>query len=213
LRDRAIYAMNWGDQSRWLPRNSRRRKALAGLLVRGAFVMRILVKLLLALGLLMVKQSCAHAYVHIDVDLSSQTMTVRASGETHVWPISSGKPGHPTPRGIFRPRALYVMVHSYKYDNAPMPHSIFFHGQFAIHGTNAVGALGRPASHGCIRLAPENAATLFALVKSQGAQIRIVGSPDSEIARASRRAASLLSYAPMARARTLREWARNPVAR
>ena len=46
-------------------------------------------------------------------------------------------------------RALYVMVHSYKYDNAPMPHSIFFYGQFAIHGTSAVGALGRPASHGC----------------------------------------------------------------
>jgi single-stranded-DNA-specific exonuclease len=38
------------------------------------------------------------------------------------------------------------MVHSAKYGNAPMPHSIFFYGQYAIHGTNAVGALGSPAS-------------------------------------------------------------------
>ena len=59
-----------------------------------------------------------------------------------------------TPRGIFRPQALYTMVHSAKYGNAPMPHSIFFHGQYAIHGTTAVGTLGRPASHGCVRLSP-----------------------------------------------------------
>ena len=98
------------------------------------------------------------------------------SGETYVWPISSGRAGHATPRGVFRPRALYAMVHSAKYGNAPMPHSIFFYGQYAIHGTTAVGNLGRPASHGCIRLSPANAATLFAMVERQGAEIRIVGS-------------------------------------
>ena len=87
------------------------------------------------------------------------------------------RPGGPlTPRGVFRPRALYTMVHSAKYGNAPMPHSIFFYGQYAIHGTTAVGNLGSPASHGCIRLSPANAATLFAMVESQGAQIRIGGS-------------------------------------
>ena len=115
-------------------------------------------------------------------------MTVHSgSGETYVWPISSGKAGHATPRGVFRPRAMYVMVHSAKYDNAPMPHSIFFYGQYAIHGTNAVGNLGRPASHGCVRLSPAHAATLFAMVQRQGAEIRIVGSPFSDVARSDQR--------------------------
>ena len=57
--------------------------------------------------------------------------------------------------------ALYTMVHSAKYGNAPMPHSIFFYGQYAIHGTDAVSSLGHPASHGCIRLSPDHAATLL----------------------------------------------------
>jgi hypothetical protein len=176
--------------------------------------LRILLKLLLAFGLMLAAQTYAHAFVHVDVDLSKQTMSVRSdSGETYVWPISSGKRGHPTPRGVFRPRALYVMVHSYKYDNAPMPHSIFFDGQFAIHGTNAVGALGRPASHGCIRLAPENAAKLFALVKSQGGQIRVVGSPDVPLARGGPRLDPALSYAPIRAAVTMREWTHNPIGR
>jgi hypothetical protein len=176
--------------------------------------MRTVLKFLLALGAVLAAESHAFALVHIEVDLSSQMMNVRSdSGETHVWAISSGKRGHATPRGTFRPRALYAMVHSYKYGNAPMPHSIFFHGQFAIHGTNAVGALGRPASHGCIRLAPANAARLFALVESQGAQIRIVGSPESQIARSRPRLDAALSYAPIRRAVTLGQWARNPVGR
>ncbi len=96
-------------------------------------------------------------------------MTVHSgSGETYVWPISSGKAGHATPNGVFRPRAMYAMVHSAKYNNAPMPHSIFFYGQYAIHGTDAVGALGRPASHGCVRISPAHAAALFAMVQKQG---------------------------------------------
>src|SRR5438876_7370765 len=108
--------------------------------------MRFSPKLLLALGVMLAAQNHAHAFVHVDIDLSSQTMAVHAdSGQRHVWPISSGKTGHLTPRGVFRPRALFLMVHSYKYGNAPMPHAIFFYGQFAIHGTDAVGALGRPA--------------------------------------------------------------------
>jgi L,D-transpeptidase catalytic domain len=105
------------------------------------------------------------------------------------------------------------MVHSYKYANAPMPNSIFFYGQFAIHGSNAVGALGRPASHGCIRLAPRNAAKLFALVKAQGAQIRIVGSLDVRIARTRSRSNYASSYAPIGRPVALRQWARDPFRR
>ena len=104
--------------------------------------------------------------MHIDIDLTTQTMTVDSgSGETYDWPVSSGRPGHATPRGMFRPQAMYTMVHSAKYDNAPMPHSIFFHGQYAIHGTTAVGGSGVSRSHGCVRLSPGNAATLFAMVR------------------------------------------------
>ena len=177
--------------------------------------MRFILKYLMAIGVLLAAQTHAFAFVHIDIDLGSQTMHVHSdSGANYVWPISSGRSGHPTPHGVFRPRALYTMVHSAKYGNAPMPHSIFFYGQFAIHGTNAVGALGRPASHGCVRLSPGNAAALFAMVQSQGAQIRIVGSPETQIAhRAHHRSDSALAFAPVHHARTLNQWARDPLAR
>ena len=166
----------------------------------------------LALAALLAASSGAYAHVEINIDLASQTMTVHSGlGETYVWPISSGKAGHPTPRGVFRPRAMYVMVHSAKYDNAPMPHSIFFYGQYAIHGTNAVGKLGQPASHGCVRISPAHAATLFAMVQRQGAEIRIVGSPFDDLARGDRRSRSALGFAPMRHARTLRQWARDPL--
>jgi hypothetical protein len=167
-----------------------------------------------ALVLLIAAPRYACAHVQINVDLGSQTMIVHSgTGETYVWPISSGRAGHATPNGVFRPRAMYAMVHSAKYNNAPMPHSIFFYGQYAIHGTDAVGSLGRPASHGCVRISPANAAVLFAMVQRQGAEIRIVGSPFSNIARGERRSGSALAYAPIRRARTLKEWARDPLAR
>ena len=176
--------------------------------------MRTLFKHFLAFAVLLAAPTYAYARVSIDVDLSSQTMTVHSgSGETYVWPISSGRAGHATPRGVFRPRALYAMIHSAKYGNAPMPHSIFFYGQYAIHGTTAVGNLGRPASHGCVRISPANAATLFAMVQRQGAEIRIVGSPFSDEARGERRSGSALAFAPIRHTRTLKEWARDPLAR
>ena len=176
--------------------------------------MRILFRHLLALAVLFAASGQAHAYVEINVDLASQTMTVHSgSGDTYVWPISSGRNGYATPRGVFRPRALYTMVHSFKYGNAPMPHSIFFHGQYAIHGTLAEGELGRPASHGCIRLSQGNAATLFAMVERQGAVIRIVGSPFSEVAHRERRSESTLSFAPIRHTWTLNQWAQDPLAR
>jgi lipoprotein-anchoring transpeptidase ErfK/SrfK len=174
--------------------------------------MQALLTRALALVILVSAPSYAYAHVEINIDLTSQTMTVHSgSGQTYVWPISSGKAGHATPRGVFRPRAMYVMVHSAKYDDAPMPHSIFFHGQYAIHGTNAVGNLGRPASHGCIRLSPGNAATLFAMVQRQGAEIRIVGSPFSDVAHTDRRSGSALGFAPVRHTRTLKQWARDPL--
>jgi lipoprotein-anchoring transpeptidase ErfK/SrfK len=63
------------------------------------------------------------------------------------------------------------MMHSYfsrKYYYAPMPHAIFFYHGFAIHGTNDISRLGGPASHGCVRLHPSNAAPLFSLVQHSG---------------------------------------------
>jgi hypothetical protein len=119
------------------------------------------------------------AQVRIDVDLGAQVMRVAAdSGVSYEWPISSGSFGRATPRGEYRPYALYPMVYSWKYGNEPMPHSIFFHGQYAIHGTLETDLLGRPASHGCIRLSPSAAATLYQLVSREGAVIRIGGGPE-----------------------------------
>jgi hypothetical protein len=177
--------------------------------------MRCVLGLLAVCGSVLLTPEIAHALVRIDIDLSSQRMHVASdSGALYDWPISSGRAGHLTPRGAFRPIALYPMVRSFKYGNAPMPHSIFFHGQFAIHGTTAVGILGRQASHGCVRLAPAQAAALYAMVRSEGAAIRISGSgPDrgSPVARHGRnRASAALAYALQRRARTLREWARDP---
>jgi lipoprotein-anchoring transpeptidase ErfK/SrfK len=175
--------------------------------------------------------SAASAVVRIDVDLSTQTMHVAAGdGEQFEWPISSGRPGHATPRGNFRPHAMYAMAHSAKYGNAPMPHSIFFYGQYAIHGTTAVGNLGHVASHGCIRIAPENAATLFALVSREGARITVEGSPPGDFQVASahhfrhsgrmfasaqhrRYGQTALAYAPRHSSRTLKQWAADPLGR
>jgi len=178
--------------------------------------MRFASRLAIALGALIALPGAASALVRIDVDLGAQTMRVVAdAGESYQWPISSGRAGHRTPQGAFRPIALYPMVHSAKYGNAPMPHSIFFYGQYAIHGTEAVGSLGRPASHGCIRLAPGNAAILYALVSREGAAIRISGGaearPGAVAASARRHPWPALGYAPHRRARTLKQWAADPL--
>lgn len=119
--------------------------------------------------------------VVISVDLTQQRMTVTEDGaSTHHWPISSGRSGYATPTGTYRPQWMAKMWRSRKYDDAPMPNSIFFTGGFAIHATFATGMLGRPASHGCVRLAPANAATLFKIVQSRGmdrTKISVFGSP------------------------------------
>ena len=116
--------------------------------------------------------------VDIYVDISNQTMTVDVDGWTYAhWKVSTARDGYYTPRGSWRPFMLKRMHYSKKYDNAPMPNSIFFLGGYAIHGTGYVKSLGRPASHGCVRLAPGNAAKLYDLIKKHGlgsARITIV---------------------------------------
>src|SRR5579883_3370553 len=119
----------------------------------------------------------AQATVHIDVDLSTQTMHVESAQGSYDWPVSTARAGYFTPRGTFRPESLQRTHFSRKYDDSPMPNSIFFDGGFAIPGAYATAALGRPASHGCVRLAPENAALLFQMVKQEGAVITITGTP------------------------------------
>lgn len=118
----------------------------------------------------------ASAEVVVTIDRSSQRMSVAVDGQPrHSWPVSTGKRGYGTPGGVFSPQMMARSWFSRKYYNSPMPHSIFFHRGYAIHGTTHVSRLGGPASHGCVRLHPAHAATLYALVQREGAgRTRIV---------------------------------------
>lgn len=105
------------------------------------------------------------------IDLSDQRMKVYINGiPRHSWPVSTARRGYRTPVGTFRPGRMHKRYFSKKYNNSPMPHSVFFHHGYAIHGTNAIRNLGRPASHGCIRLHPDNAKYLFSLISRNGKQ-------------------------------------------
>ena len=110
------------------------------------------------------------------IDVSEQRMTVSENGRVlYNWKVSTARKGYRTPRGTYSPTRLHKMWYSRKYDMSPMPHSIFFHGGYAIHGTNYIKSLGRPASHGCVRLHPSNARALFNLVNRHGrGNVRIV---------------------------------------
>lgn len=117
--------------------------------------------------------SPARADVVIRVDKSSQRMEVTVNGvHRYTWPVSTGI--HGTPSGNYRPQSFDRNHRSSMYGNAPMPYSIFYSGNFAIHGTTQVSRLGGRASHGCIRLHPANAAILFALVRRERDSTRIV---------------------------------------
>jgi lipoprotein-anchoring transpeptidase ErfK/SrfK len=104
------------------------------------------------------------------VDVALQKMTVTRYGKVlYEWPVSTAGAGYTTPRGEYRPYRIHKMWHSRTYDNAPMPFAVFYDRGWAIHGTSAVGRLGTPASHGCVRLATPNAETFYALVRQVGA--------------------------------------------
>jgi lipoprotein-anchoring transpeptidase ErfK/SrfK len=104
------------------------------------------------------------------VSISTQTMTVTKHGRViHKWKVSTARKGYVTPRGSWRPTRMHKMWYSRKYDMSPMPYSVFYYGGYAIHGTNYVKNLGRPASHGCVRLQTANAAKFYSLVKEVGA--------------------------------------------
>ncbi len=112
--------------------------------------------------------SQAHAGVVAKVDLGDQQMNVYVDGKLkHSWSIASGRSGFETPTGNYRPQRLEREWYSRQYDDAAMPYSVFFKGGYAIHG--GYGRMGRPASHGCIRLTTQNAAKFFNLIQSHGA--------------------------------------------
>jgi hypothetical protein len=111
----------------------------------------------------------AGAEVLIAISKAQQAMTVSINGApTYNWTISTGVPGRDTPSGRYTAERLAKVYYSKKFDDAPMPNSVFFHEGYAIHGTNEEAKLGTPASHGCVRLSRANAVTLYNLVSAQG---------------------------------------------
>ena len=144
---------------------------------------------LMALGLSFGGCGTAPAALLIKVDKSAQILTVTRDGQTlHTWPVSTGKTGYATPSGSFTTFRMEAEHFSKEWDDAPMPHSVFFTKQgHAIHGSFDTKRLGSPASHGCVRLAPANAAKLYSLVQQEGlpnTQVVLTGSEQVALDRA-----------------------------
>jgi hypothetical protein len=144
-------------------------------------------------GLMLFAGHAAQAKVDITIDKNAQMMTVSVDGVTRYhWPVSTGIPSRETPNGTFRAFRMEESHFSKEFDDAPMPHSIFFTKiGHAIHGTDSEGRLGTPASHGCVRLSKANATTLYALIRQQGVlntTVTLTGSAAIALARNPRRA-------------------------
>jgi lipoprotein-anchoring transpeptidase ErfK/SrfK len=121
------------------------------------------------LGLMLAFPAMAQAQILATINLSSQRMNVYVDGAPiYSWPVSTARPGYRTPVGTFKPTALVRYHRSTIYSGSPMPYSIFFLRGYAIHGSYETKYLGRPASHGGIRLHPSNAAALYSLVQRHG---------------------------------------------
>jgi L,D-transpeptidase catalytic domain len=124
---------------------------------------------LFALALIVGLTTSASAEVLAVIDKSSQSMSVSINGANiYNWTVSTGSPGRDTPNGRLTAQRLERVYYSKKYDDAPMPNSVFFYEGYAIHGTYQESKLGSPVSHGCVRLARHNAITLYELVSAQG---------------------------------------------
>jgi hypothetical protein len=125
---------------------------------------------LLAAAFTLPLASAAYANIVINVDKTAQHMSVAVDGAPRYdWPVSTGRPGYDTPNGTYKVNRMDADHLSQEWDNAPMPHSMFFDMRgHAIHGFFDVKHLGLAVSHGCVRLSPDHAATLFDLVKAEG---------------------------------------------
>ena len=164
-------------------------------------MLRIFASTLIA-ALLLFGPARAQATVVVTVDKTDQRLTVTVDGAPRYnWPVSTARWGYRTPNGIYRPQRLARQWYSRKYDWSPMPYSIFFHGGYAIHGSYELSRIGRPASHGCIRLQPKNAAVLFGIVRANRGNTRIVVTGE----RPSYRAVARQSHRDETRARRYRQ--------
>ena len=139
-------------------------------------------------GLMLFATGAAQAKIAITIDKNAQMMTVAVDGvERYHWPVSTGNPSHETPNGSFRTFRMEEDHFSKEFDDAPMPHSIFFTKiGHAIHGTDSESRLGTPASHGCVRLSRAHASTLYALVEKDGVlntTVTLTGSSQIALAR------------------------------
>jgi len=124
---------------------------------------------LLAVGLGGAHRASAAECVRAEIDLSEQRLYLFVDGSLRdIWPVSTARRGYRTPVGSFRPTRLERSWYSRKYDWTPMPHSVFFLGGYAIHGTTEIKRLARLVSHACIRLHPTNAANFLNLVRQAG---------------------------------------------
>src|SRR6201997_4776015 len=156
---------------------------------------------LVAIAGLMLAGSPALANVAITINKDTQTMTVAVDGVAkYRWPVSTGIPSRETPDGTFHAFRMEESHFSKEFDDAPMPHSIFFTKiGHAIHGTMSEGRLGTPASHGCVRLSKANASTLYALVEQQGVlntTVTLTGSAAIALARQPNNAVASRAPAP-----------------
>lgn len=123
------------------------------------------------LGLTFLSGAAFAERVVVRISISTQTMQVFHEGRhIYTWPVSTAKPGKITPTGVYAPEFLSRHHRSTRYNNAPMPWAIFYDGNYAIHGTDQIRRLGKPASNGCVRLHPGNAEILFRMVKWEGTE-------------------------------------------
>ncbi|HET7887642.1 MAG TPA: L,D-transpeptidase [Bradyrhizobium sp.] len=157
--------------------------------------------LVVATTLMLFAAGTAQAKVNITIDKDAQMMTVAVDGVARYhWPVSSGIPSRETPNGTFRAFRMEAEHFSKEFDDAPMPHSIFFTKiGHAIHGTDSESRLGTPASHGCVRLSKANASTLYALVEQQGVlntTVTLTGSSTVALARNPRARAAIARAEP-----------------
>jgi hypothetical protein len=154
--------------------------------VRLRVALRLVRVLAIAAAAVFAGSACAE--ISIIVDKSAQRMTVKRDGVLlYNWPVSTGRRGYATPSGAFTAFRMEADHFSKEWDDAPMPYSIFFTKiGHAIHGTNDAQHLGRPVSHGCVRLSVANAETLYGLVQEDGVlhtKVALIGSEEAALAR------------------------------
>jgi lipoprotein-anchoring transpeptidase ErfK/SrfK len=111
------------------------------------------------------------AAVLVHIDKRIQRMTVEVDGKVRYsgWKVSTGMPGYETRSGTFTPFEMNKSYYSKEF-RVILPYGIKFDGGNLIHAASVPGQqwLGQAHSHGCVRLLPANAKTLFNIVSRAG---------------------------------------------